>query len=63
MCGSKKANRKAKIEKAVLIVCNECVKLGEEIPVFVKNKKEKKEENVKKKEKGKATIGDVIEVR
>jgi len=31
ICGSKKANRKARIEGAILTVCEDCVKFGEEI--------------------------------
>jgi len=33
VCGSKDANRKTKIDNAVLTVCDECVKFGEEIAV------------------------------
>ncbi|NIM47245.1 MAG: TIGR00270 family protein [Candidatus Aenigmarchaeota archaeon] len=31
ICGSKKANRKAKIEGAILTVCEECVRFGQEV--------------------------------
>ena len=31
LCGSKKANRKAKVEGAILTVCENCVDFGEEI--------------------------------
>ena len=33
LCGSKNATRKTKIDGAVLTACEDCVKLGEEIPV------------------------------
>ena len=33
ICGAKEANRKARIEGAVVSVCDNCVTLGEEIPV------------------------------
>ncbi len=32
VCGSKSANRKIKAEGAILNVCDECVKFGQEIP-------------------------------
>lgn len=32
LCGSKRANRKAKVEGVILNICNKCVKYGEEIP-------------------------------
>jgi len=62
VCGSKKADRKAKIEKAILRVCDECVKLGEEIPVFVKSENKKIIKKSKKKKGSSITIGDVVEV-
>jgi len=62
VCGSKNANRKAKIEKAILTVCNECVKLGEEIPTFIKKETKKEKKLNKQKQKSSITIGDVIEV-
>jgi putative transcription factor len=33
LCGSKNATRKTKIDGAVLTACEDCVRLGEEIPV------------------------------
>ena len=40
ICGSNKANRKTKIDKAILIVCDKCVSFGEEIrPPQMKIKK------------------------
>jgi ribosome-binding protein aMBF1 (putative translation factor) len=62
VCGSKKADRKAKIEGSVLRVCDECVKLGEEIPVFVKSEGKKIIKKSKENKKNSITIGDVIEV-
>ena len=32
ICGNKNANRRARIEGVILTVCNNCVKLGEEMP-------------------------------
>jgi putative transcription factor len=42
LCGSKKANRKAKVEGVIITVCDECVKFGEEIklPEFIRTKKD-----------------------
>jgi putative transcription factor len=32
ICGSRKADRKTRVDNAILTVCNECVSFGEEIP-------------------------------
>jgi len=34
LCGSRKANRKAKVEGIIIDVCDKCVKFGEEIAVI-----------------------------
>ena len=34
LCGSKKANRKIKIDESILSVCENCIKFGEEIPII-----------------------------
>ena len=34
ICGARNANRKARIEEVILTVCNNCVNLGEEIPMI-----------------------------
>jgi putative transcription factor len=34
LCGSKDANKKTKIDNAILTVCKECVKFGEEVPIL-----------------------------
>ncbi|MEM5872547.1 MAG: multiprotein-bridging factor 1 family protein [Candidatus Aenigmatarchaeota archaeon] len=41
ICGSKNANKKIKIDNAILEVCENCINFGEEIPIF------KIEKNVK----------------
>lgn len=33
LCGSKKASRKTKIDGAILTACEDCVRLGEEVPI------------------------------
>jgi putative transcription factor len=33
LCGSKNANRKTKIDGAILTTCEDCVKLGQEVPI------------------------------
>ena len=62
VCGSDKANRKAKIEGSVLRVCDKCVKLGEEIPIFVKKKRNKTIKKGRGKKGSSMTIGDIVEV-
>jgi putative transcription factor len=41
LCGSKKANKRTKIDNAILTVCDECVNFGEVVPT-VELKPEKK---------------------
>ena len=34
LCGSKNANRKTKVDNAILNVCDSCVSFGEEVPII-----------------------------